>query len=140
MSKLSYIDCQHPCIRKYLVNVTLVQIVLQIEFKYRKCIVRVHFCLLHCIFSLLLAPISTYCNQPPASLLTNAVVSGNYYQSLGSVASLMCAFGYQQPTSLGAATCTALNTTSGNWTLSNSINCSCKLTSIANKTRNPQTV
>lgn len=67
--------------------------------------------------------ITTYCDQAPTKVAQNSLVAGNFTQTLGSQATLMCAYGYTQPSSNGTVACSAYNSSFGIWNLSNNISC-----------------
>ena len=69
--------------------------------------------------------LSSYCTANPAVLVTNGQVIGAYNQTLNSVATLICSYGYVQSQS-GSATCIAGTATTGSWSLTNPLSCSSK--------------
>ena len=67
--------------------------------------------------------LTSYCDLTPSEVAQNSLVVGNFAKTLGSQATLMCAYGYTQPSNNGTASCSAYNSSFGTWNLSNNILC-----------------
>lgn len=69
--------------------------------------------------------ITAYCDATPTEVLPNSLLVGtnSFIQTLKSQATIMCAFGYVQPTSNGVVNCSAYNASSGIWSLITNTSC-----------------